>query len=168
MATNLIVCFSLVKDSHYPDLDKLEIVAGNILMLLEEATLFKVEPLSSYYHDSAAGSKNALMEKKTNARPKILDYVHHFQKYQNIFLIYPNWHGTMPMAMMTFLECHQTSGKKIIPVCLYERGGYGTSIQDIRRACPNAAVILGLAIQNRKAGSYRDQIKEWLDEMDLA
>ena len=35
--------------------------------------------------------------------------------YNVIFLGYPNWYGTMPMLMYTFLEEYDFSGKTIIP-----------------------------------------------------
>ena len=47
--------------------------------------------------------------------------------YDVIFLGYPNWCGTMPMALWTFLENHDFSGKTIYPFCTHEGSGVGHS-----------------------------------------
>jgi hypothetical protein len=33
-----------------------------------------------------------------------------------IYLGYPNWWGTLPMAVFTFLETHEFAGKTVVPV----------------------------------------------------
>lgn len=48
---------------------------------------------------------------------------------------YPNWWGTMPMAMFTFLERYDLSGKKIIPFCTNEGSRMGSSEHDLKNLC---------------------------------
>lgn len=53
-------------------------------------------------------------------------------EYGLIFLGYPNWWGTMPMAVFTFLEGYDFSGKTIVPFCTNEGSGIKAWLQELR------------------------------------
>ena len=57
------------------------------------------------------------------------------------------------MAVFTFLEAYDFSGKTILPFCTHEGSGLGRSEGDIRKICPGAKVLKGLAI---RGGSVTD------------
>ena len=61
-------------------------------------------------------------------------------EYDNIVLAYPNYWGTMPMAVFTFLEKYDLSGKTILPLCTNEGSGMGHSEQDIAKIAKGATV----------------------------
>ncbi|MFA6875696.1 MAG: flavodoxin, partial [Parabacteroides sp.] len=67
--------------------------------------------------------------------------------YDVIYLGYPIWWGTMPMAVYTFLASYDFTGKTIIPFCTHEGSDLGSSVQDIKKVCPKARVLQGLAIK---------------------
>lgn len=45
-------------------------------------------------------------EKRQNARPELTEVVDNMDAYDVIYLGYPNWWGTFPMAVFTFLESY--------------------------------------------------------------
>jgi flavodoxin len=84
--------------------------------------------------------------------------------YSLIFLGYPNWWGTMPMAVFTFLEDHDFSGKTIIPFCTHEGSGLGRSESDIKKICPHATVLTGLSIRGGSVYRAENDISAWLSK----
>ena len=68
----------------------------------------------------------------------------------------------MPMAVFTFLEHFDFTGKTIKPLCTHEGSGMGSSIADIKRLCPGAKVEKGLAIQGGSAANSKKIIEEWV------
>ena len=66
-------------------------------------------------------------ELNENTRPKLTNHVGNMDSYDKVFLGYPNWWGTAPMAVFTFLEEYDFSGKTIIPFCTHEGSGMGHS-----------------------------------------
>ena len=84
-----------------------------------------------------------------------------------LFLGYPNWWGTPPMAVFTFLESHDFSGKTIIPFCPHEGSGMGRSESDIRRARPGAKVLGGLAIRGVIVHGAEPGIRRWIEATGL-
>ena len=66
------------------------------------------------------------------------------------------------MAVFTFLEHFDWSGKTIRPFCTHEVSGMGRSEVDIRRLCRGADIKPGLAIQGAKASLARKEIEGWI------
>lgn len=74
-------------------------------------------------------------------------YLESIDEYDEIYLCYPNFWGTMPMAVWTFLENYDFSNKIIKPLCTHEGSGMVRSESDIKKLCPNAKIESGLAIR---------------------
>ena len=74
---------------------------------------------------------------------------------------YPNWWGTMPMAVHTFLESYDFAGKTIIPFCTHEGSAMGRSEGDIKKLCPKAKVLSGLAIKGGSVNKSDEKIAAW-------
>lgn len=172
MSKNLIVYFSR-NGENYMNGNIVDLKEGNteiaahILSSMIDGTLFRVETLHSYSHNYDECTKEAKKELENNERPKILDYVHQFEEYDNVFLCYPNWWSTMPMALWTFLESHNTNGKNIYPLCTHEGSGMGVSEKDIQKLCPHAMVYKGLAIQGSQVKNSKDKIEKWVKELKI-
>ena len=80
---------------------------------------------------------------------------------------YPNWYGTMPMALFTFLEEYDFSGKTIIPFCTHEGSGMGSSESDIKKICPKSNILEGLPIKGGSADKAGKDISNWLQKLGM-
>jgi flavodoxin len=87
--------------------------------------------------------------------------------YDRIFLGYPNWWGTMPMPVFTFLEEYDLAGKTIVSFCTHEGSGLGRSVADVRRTCPKSTVLEGLAIRGGDVKTARDEVAGWLRDIEM-
>ena len=106
----------------------------------------------------------AMQELQSKERPALTGQVENMEQYDTIILGYPNWWGTMPMCVFTFLEAYDLTGKKILPFCTHEGSGLVHSVDDIRKVCPGTEVKDGLAIRGSAAASSDRLIKEWLKQ----
>ncbi|WP_292735655.1 flavodoxin [Methanocalculus sp.] len=79
----------------------------------------------------------------------------------------PNWWGTMPMPVYTFLEEFDLFGKTIAPFCTHEGSGPGHSVADSKRACPKSNVIEGLAVRGGDVKNAQDSVAGWLREIRM-
>lgn len=84
------------------------------------------------------------------------------ESYDVIYLGYPNWWGTMPMAVCNFLESYDFSDKVIIPFCTHEGSGMDHSERYIKKLCLNASVLSGLAIRGSNVNEADLDIASWL------
>ena len=99
--------------------------------------------------------------------PALAKQMNSMDGYNVIFLGYPNWWGTMPMAVGTFLEAYDFSGKTILPFCTHEGSGLGHSERDVKKLCPSARVLPGLAIRGGSVGQAEKVIAYWLQKCQI-
>ena len=173
MAKTLIAFFSRADENYFGGamrfvkVGNTEIVVG-LMKELIEADSFKIEmkdPYSPVYMTCIDQAKKDL---RAGARPELVSMPESIDEYDTIVLAYPNYWGTMPMAVFTFLENFDFSGKTILPLCTNEGSGMGSSERDIRKACPGADVKAGLPIAGSSAQESAGVVKKWLGENGVA
>ncbi len=138
--------------------------AAEIIRRLTGADTFKIEQSEPYAKGYNECIEQARSDRNKNARPKLTGYPESLDKYSTVYLGFPNYWGTMPMAVFTFLEHFDFSGKTIKPFCTHEGSGMGSSVKDIGRICPNAKVEKGLAIRGSHADKSEKEIEKWIKE----
>lgn len=142
-------------------------VAASMIQKLTGGDLFKIDTVRSYPEDYQETTEVAQRELSRNARPELAGRVEAMDAYDTLVLGYPNWWGTMPMAVWTFLEGNDFTGKTILPLCTHEGSGMGHSEADIRTLCPGAKVLKGLAVQGGKVQRAEKDIESWLKKAGL-
>ena len=167
MAKTLIAFFSRADENYfggvmrYVKVGNTEIVC-NLMKEMLPADTFKIEmkePYSPVYMTCIEQAKKDLLEK---ARPELVRYPDSIDEYDTIVLAYPNYWGTIPMAVATFLERYDFSGKTILPLCTNEGSGMGGSERDIKRYAPGAELKKGLSILGSNAANSGESVRHWL------
>ena len=82
--------------------------------------------------------------------------------YDTVILAYPNYWGTIPMAVASFLERYDFTGKTILPLCTNEGSGMGGSEKTIRQCAPGADVKKGLPVTGSYAASSGESVRRCL------
>ena len=118
-----------------------------------------MKPYAKDYNECIAQAQD---DQRQNARPELKNYPKSLDEYDVIYLGYPNYWNTMPMAVFTFLEHFDFSEKTIKPFCTHEGSGMGSSISDIKKLCPMANVENGLAIHGGSVGRSKKDIEKWI------
>ena len=122
-------------------------MAALILQKITGADLFRIVPKQDYpeeYCHCIDLARQDLLRKK---RPDLKAVPEHLETYSRIYLGYPNYWGTMPAPVFSFLEQSDLSGKEIWPFCTHEDGGFGHSLEDLKRVCPASVIADGLSIR---------------------
>lgn len=140
-------------------------VAAGMIQKFTGADLFKIEPLQEYARDYNECITQARTDQQRDARPELKRYPDSLDGYDTIYLGYPNYWSTMPMAVFTFLEHFDFAGKTIRPFCTHEGSGLGGSERDIRRLCPGAGVERGLAVYGGRVERAEREIGDWIEEI---
>ena len=123
--------------------------------------LFEVDTVNPYSESYMTCIDEAKKELRENARPEIKAYPENFERYDIIFVGYPNWWGTMPMCMFTLLEKYDLSGKTIIPFCTNEGSGMGASERDLKSICKGATLKSGLSIRGAESERSEAKVSAW-------
>ena len=174
MAKTLIAFFSRADENYfggamrYVKVGNTEIVAG-IIKDLVPADTFKIEMKNPYSPVYMTCIEEAKKDLRAKARPELVSMPESIDEYDTVILAYPNYWGTMPMAVYTFLENFDFSGKTILPLCTNEGSGLSGFDEKLAGACPNSTVGKGLAIEGNEAQNNQEKAREsvssWLAEL---
>lgn len=137
-------------------------VAAGIISRLTGGDMFEIAPVKPYAKDYNTCIDQAQRDQRRDARPQLKAWPEGWADYDTIYLGYPNYWGTMPMAVFTFLEGLDFAGKTIRPFCTHEGSGLGRSEADLRRLCPGAVVEPGLAVVGARAVQGEEAVRRWL------
>lgn len=113
---------------------------GNVQQLagwVQEATggdLFSIQVTDPYPSDWDACLERANQERGNDARPELAADVENMDQYDVVFLGYPNWWYGVPMALLSFLEQNDLSGKEVYLFCSHGTGGLANSVSLITEA----------------------------------
>lgn len=119
------------------------------------------EPYSSDYDECL---DRAADEKAENARPELVNHVDNMEDYDVVFLGFPNWWYTAPMAIFSFIEEYDLSGKTVVPFCTHGTGGLAGSVTDITAALPaSTEVSEPIGVYRSDIDSAQPVINEWLE-----
>jgi flavodoxin len=129
--------------------------------------LFEIKTVKPYPGDYNECIDVAKKEQQANARPALANTVTNFADYDVIFVGYPNWWGTMPQALFTFLEAYDFSGKTIVPFNTHGGGRWGRSLDDLKKLCPNATILEGLTISGNTVRRSKDDVAKWLQQIGM-
>ena len=172
MAKTLIAFYSRADENYfggamrYVKTGNTEIVA-DIMKDLIPADTFKIEMKNPYSPVYMTCIEEAKKDLRAKARPELVRLPDSIDEYDTIVLAYPNYWGTMPMAVYTFLEAFDFSGKTILPLCTNEGSGMGGSEREIKKTCPGAFLKKGLPITGSNAANSEDSVKSWLSANGL-
>ncbi|GMO33396.1 MAG: flavodoxin [Termitinemataceae bacterium] len=129
-------------------------VVAQLIQSAVGADIFEIKTVQTYPKEYNPLITLAQREQKENARPALAASVSNMDSYDIIFVGYPNWWGTMPMALFTFLEQYNFAGKKVVPFCTHNGSRLGSSEADLKRLIPKATVLEALAIRGGRSGSF--------------
>ncbi len=172
MGKTLLAYFSRAGENYfggamrYVKVGNTEIVA-DIIREMTGADVFRIEmkePYSPVYMTCIDEAKKDL---RNNARPELISYPESLADYENIILGYPNYWGTIPMAVATFLERYDISGKRILPFCTNEGSGMGSSETYIGKCAKGAVIEKGLSITGSRASDSAETVRRWLAENNI-
>ena len=147
--TRTLIAYFSRKGNNYLDGSIVDLPVGNtevaakMIQALAGGDLFHIDTVKPYPSDYTKATEVAQWELSQNARPALAGHVDSLEGYDVVILGYPNWWGTMPMAVFTFLEAHDFAGKTILPFCTHEGSGLGQSERDIGVALPRAPASCG-------------------------
>lgn len=147
---------------------------GNVQQLagwVQEETggdLFSIQVTDPYPSDWDVCLERANQERGDDARPALVRRVENLDQYDVVFLGYPNWWYGVPMALLTFLEENDLSGKQVYLFCSHGTGGLARSVEILTAAAPEAQFSDNVFdCYEEDAASSQEEIQSWVAELGL-
>lgn len=137
-----------------------EEIANQINELVGD-TLVKIETVEPYPDSYSETVDIAQQELEQNARPAIQNLNIDMNDYDTIFIGYPIWWHDAPMAVYTFLESYDFTGKTVIPFCTSGGSDIDESLSGIEAAVSGATLLEGLTANDSS------DVQSWLENIGI-
>lgn len=128
------------------------------------ADVFEIKTVNAYSNDYNTVLDEAKAEQNDKARPELSEKVSDMSQYQTVILGFPIWWGDMPMAVYSFLDEYDLSGKTVLPFCTHGGSGLSGTDKNIGNEKKDANVTDGLAISDSSLDDADGDIDKWLKD----
>lgn len=138
--------------------------------IIGEATggdMVRIQTATPYPQDYSSLAGQANEERQNNVHPVLATEIEDFDNYDIIFVGYPIWWYQMPMAMYSFFDEYNFSGKTIIPFSSHGGSGWSGTVDDIACMEPGATIVNGYSISRNSVEGSEDGIREWLQNIGM-
>lgn len=137
--------------------------AAKMIQDLTGADLYQIRT-DRYYRSAFWGTAaTAWIEETLNLRPGLAAQPEDLDDYDVIYVGYPIWWFNAPMAIGSFLESYDLTGKTIVPFCTSSDNGIDVSMDYIRDVSDGATVLDGYRVHN----SSLEDVAEWLTRIGM-
>ena len=128
----------------------------------KSADLFEIDTGDHYPRDYKKIFNTTQGEQRKNVKPKLLKRVQNMAQYDKIVIVCPVWWYKMPLAVHSFLDEYDLSGKTIY-LSVTHGGSRSAGIErEIAAAEPKATVSKNMLILSRSDTAKSEQkIKDW-------
>lgn len=123
------------------------------------ADIFEIKMAKRYRGNIYEVSQKDLNQ---DVHPELAGHVKAMSQYDLILLGYPTWWATMPMAIVTFLEEYDFTGKTIVSFSSHGGTGFGESVSDLSKMVPGSYVGQPLQYVYSGGSSLESDISAWL------
>ena len=177
----LVVYFSRVGNTDFPaDVDAVSSasvvrtedgIAGNAQLMAQwvaeetGGTLFEIQTAEKYPVDYTETTNVAKAEQKENARPALAAEIEGFDSYAKVCLVFPNRWGDLPMALYSFFEAYDCTGKTLYVSVTHGGSGFSRTVSAIEELEPGALVTEGLSIRDSDVPGAEDTVRQWAREI---
>lgn len=143
--------------------------SGNTKAVAEEiqkltgGDLVEIKTVTPYPDEYRATTEQAKAEQQQDARPAISTKIDNFDQYDTVYLGYPNWWGSMPMPIATFLDTYKMNGKRLALFMTHGGGGIQRCYSDLVKRAQGAQLASDyLCLSGSSARSSQDEIRDWV------
>lgn len=142
--------------------------AGMLAHMIAEYTgadLFSIQTTEKYPSSYEETVNQGKVEKEDNYRPELLNQINNLADYNTVFVGFPNWWSDLPMAMYSFFENHDFTGKNIILFSTSGGSGFSNIVKTIENFEPNSTIQEGITIGSSSVSESRGRVDEWLQSI---
>lgn len=138
--------------------------------VIGEATkgdMIRIQTATPYPQDYSSLAEQANQERQNDVHPALNLNIENFDDYDVVFVGYPIWWYQMPMAMYSFFDKYDFTGKTLIPFSSHGGSGWSGTVDDIAGMEPGATMVNGYSISRSNVANSEDGIREWLRSIGM-
>lgn len=108
-------------------------VISEYLQKLTQGDRFEIQMVHPYSESYDDCCKQAHQDLEANNHPEIQPLSQSLDDYERIYLVYPIYWSTCPMAVLSFLDKYDCNKKEVFLISTHEGSGLGYSVYSIEK-----------------------------------
>lgn len=147
--------------------------SGNTRLIAEDidyfthGDLFEIKTKEPIVGDFDALVQKARSDRAANRRPELTTKINNMDDYDIVFLGFPNWVGTMPMPVFSFLEQYNFKGKTLVPFCTHGTSGISDTMSDLEKLNLGASIAPYFHVYRGDVANARADVGKWIESLNL-
>ena len=129
--------------------------------------LARIRTVIPYAENFDELAERADQERQNDVHPEISVAIDDFDSYDVIFVGYPIWWYQMPMALYSFFDEYDFTGKTIIPFSSHGGSSWSGTREDIAGLEPGATMVEGYSISRNSVAGSEEGIRQWLERIGM-
>jgi flavodoxin len=141
-----------------------------IAAIIQQATkgeLFAIRTVQQYPGTHKELVDYARKENESKVRPKLITKIKDLDKYDVIFIGFPNWWYDMPMPLYSFFDEYDFSGKTIVPFCTHGGSRFSQAIKTITELEKGAKILDGYSVSRNNLAVAKDEVVKWIQKIGV-
>lgn len=179
-STPLVLYFSRVGNTDFPvDVDAVSSasiiqtedgIVGNAQLIAQwmaeenGGVLAEIQTAEKYPVDYTETTDFAKEEQNQNARPSLATKLEGIDSYSDVYLVFPNWWADLPMALYSFFDAYDLTGKTLYVSVTHGGSGFSRTLSTIQDLEPGVQVVEGLSIRDSDVPGAEDTVRQWARE----
>lgn len=127
-------------------------------------TPMEIQTAEKYPADYTETTNVAKAEQTQNARPSLASELEGFEGCTAVYLVFPNWWADLPMALYTFFEDYDLTGKTLYVSVTHGGSGFSRTLSTIEELEPGAQVVEGVSLRDSDVPGAEDTVRQWVRE----
>lgn len=141
---------------------------ASIIQQKTKGDLFEIKTVQQYPKAHKELIDYAKEENESDARPKLSTKIEDLDKYDVIFIGFPNWWYDMPMPLYTFFDEYNFDGKTIVPFCTHGGSRFSQTIKTISELEKDAKILDGYSISRDNLTAAAEEVAKWLQKIGIS
>ena len=137
-------------------------IAAEMVRVLTQADIFRIEPVREYAPDYCRCIDQARQDLIHGVRLELKAWPEDWEGYDTVYLGYPNHWSTLPVAVFSFVEGLDWTGKTIRPFCTSSSSGLGKSGELLAEMAGTGDWQTGMRFTSRAAEA---DVAEWVNSL---
>lgn len=123
---------------------------------------FEIQTETPYPADYSETTETAREEQNQGSRPGLTGQLEGFDRYETVYLVFPNWWGDLPQALYTFFDSYDFAGKTLNVFVTHGGSSFSNTLDTIRSLEPEAEVVQGLSVQDSDVPDAENDLRDWV------
>lgn len=167
MKSKYLIAYFQLKGEESKSAKVAEAIEAHMTKKGHKPEMFAITPVETYPEGENEFMAATKAEAERRSRPEIVGKISDgmYRDIRDIILVAPNWWNSVPMAVLTFLDQHDNTNKRLVPVILHGGDGPEAILKELREFMPRTDVMPAVPVSHEDMADLTPRVNRVMEEL---